>query len=92
MEIPHNIIVSDEGESMYIIPRQFSKKEQQINSCWNDIAGLVSVRDEILHKSLTNDEVNSFLKTEVCLNDEKFEEVYEKILTKFDSIYLISKE
>lgn len=90
MEIPHNLLISDEGQSIYIIPRNFSKKEHEINSCWNDICGLVTLKDENSFNTKTSADIDNFFTNEIALSGEKLKEIYSQIYEKFSSIYEVT--
>jgi len=89
MEIPHNLIVSEGGEAIYIIPRKFEKKNSEINSCWSDISGLLSLRQEKYFKEFESKDVDKFYQDEVTFDGGAFDEIIDKIVNKFNSIYII---
>jgi hypothetical protein len=92
-EIPHNLIISDKGRSFYIIPRKFDNTSFPINTCWNDLAGLITIRDEEALEgfSKSEEEINNFLMKNVSLDEVEFKTFTEKITANIETIYVIEK-
>ena len=90
-EIPHNIIITNQGRTFYLIPRKFEKKEHKINTCWNDLAGLITCKEQKTFDEINEEWVNKFFKDEVSLESDKFQGLNNDIITQIDSIYEIKK-
>ena len=90
-EIPHNIIITNQGRTFYLIPRNFEKKEHKINTCWNDLAGLITCKDEKTYAEINEESINQFMKNEVSLENNKFQELNKDIIEQIDSVYEIKK-
>jgi len=90
-EIPHNIIITNQGRTFYLIPRKFEKKEHKINTCWNDLAGLITCKEQKTFDEINEEWVNKFFKDEVSLENDKFQGLNNDIIAQIDSIYEIKK-
>jgi hypothetical protein len=90
-EIPHNLVICEKGRIIYIIPRQFDNQESKINTCWNDLAGLVTVKgSEDYQKFFTNGEkVSNLFRENISLSEEDFNTFTESILKCLASIYVM---
>jgi hypothetical protein len=91
-EIPHNLIISDGGHTIYIIPRKFVQNPLPINTCWNDLSGLVTLKEEEGEDSVPQTEDNLIcLINSVALSQNEFNSFTQNIVTKFDSLYFVDK-
>ncbi len=90
-EIPHNLIITNQGTTFYLVPRKFEDKKQEFNTCWNDLAGLVTCKEEKIFLEATQEKVDEFFKKEVSIEDEKFDEITKKIIEQVDSVYEMKK-
>lgn len=90
-EIPHNLIISDKGRTFYFIPRQFDNPYLQINTCWNDLAGLVTVKkSEDFHDLKLNEEkILNILRENVSLKEDAFDSLTESFMKIMSSIYIM---
>lgn len=45
--IPHNLMIADQGETVYVIPRKFDMLIHAVNFSteWNDLCGLIKCKD-----------------------------------------------
>jgi len=80
------------GQTFYIIPRQFDNANLSINTCWTDMCGLISVKDENLYHSTNQlqDVVRETLKNQVCISDSAFNQITVNFVNKFQDVYLIN--
>lgn len=90
-EVPHNLILTNQGTCFYLIPRKFEDKKHEINTCWNDLAGLVTCKEENTFEIMSQEKVDEFLKKEISMEDDKFKEITEDIVRQVESIYEIKK-
>ena len=82
-------MIADKGQSFYIIPRKHTDQENlPINTCWNDLCGLVTYKDE---EAFIQAEPEKILTEYVSLEENVFDELTDSIMNKFDSIYIINK-
>ena len=90
-EIPHNLIIGNLGTVFYLFPRQFEKKEHEINSCWNDIAGFVTCKHESVYNEITEEKIKMFFKDEVSIQESKLDEITNAVVEQISSVYEVEK-
>ncbi len=92
-EIPHNLIISDKGRTFYFIPRQFENQVLPINTCWNDLAGLVTVKqaEDYQDLDLNEEKILNILSENVSLREDDFESLTESFMKIMSSIYIMEK-
>ena len=90
-EIPHNIIMTNQGKCFYLIPRKFEDRKQRFNSCWNDLAGLITCKEEKTYNDITEEDINKFYKDEISMDKNEFDKINEDILNQIDSVFEITK-
>ena len=90
-EIPHNIIITNQGRTFYLIPRKFEDKKHKINTCWNDLAGLITCKEQKTFDEIKEDEIEKFFKNEVSLAADTFQNLNNDIITQIDSVFEIKK-
>ena len=89
--IPHNIIMTNQGKNFYLIPRKFEDKKQKFNSCWNDLAGLITCKEQKSFDEINEQEINKFFKDEISLEQNEFDNINQVIITQIDSVFEIKK-
>lgn len=87
--IPHNLLISEQGEVVYVIPRKFDLLINAANFSteFNDLCGLVKCKDEKTFENLTEAQYQKFLKKEVALDTESFNKVKDELVAKFTKEY-----
>ena len=90
-EIPHNIIMTNQGKTFYVIPRKFEDKKQKYNSCWNDLSGLITCKDQKSFDEINEEEINKFFKDEISMESGEFYKINQDIITQIDSVFEITK-
>jgi hypothetical protein len=52
--IPHNIMVADKGETVFVIPRKFDMliNAASFSTEWNDLCGIIKCKDENSFKTI----------------------------------------
>lgn len=87
--IPHNLLISEQGETVYVIPRKFDLLINAANFSteFNDLCGLVKCKDEKTFENLTETQYQKFLKKEVSLDTETFRKIKEDLVSKFMKEY-----
>lgn len=90
-EIPHNLVICEKGRMIYLIPRQFDNQELKINTCWNDLAGLVTVKgsDDYQNFFSNGEKVSNLFREKISLLEEDFYSFTESILKYLGSIYVM---
>jgi hypothetical protein len=90
-EIPHNIVITNQGRTFYLIPRKFENKKHKFNTCWNDLAGLITCKEQKTFDEIKEDEIEKFFKNEVSLAGDTFQNLNNDIITQIDSVFEIKK-
>ena len=91
-EVPHNLLISNEGRTIYVIPRKFHQSELVFNTCWNDICGLPTFKEEEKFKNFEEIDFVEILQNNVSISKEEFENLTNMIIEKFGSVYNIEKQ
>ena len=90
-EIPHNMVMTNQGRTFYLIPRKFENKKHKINTCWNDLAGLITCKEQKTFDEIKEDEIDKFFKDEVSIESTNFQTLTQDIITQIDSVFEIKK-
>lgn len=90
-EVPHNLLISNQGKTIYVIPRKFHQSELTFNTCWNDICGLPTFKEEEKFNSFKETDYIEILQNNVTVSKEEFSQFTEMIIEKFGSVYSIEK-
>ena len=90
-EVPHNLLISNEGRTIYVIPRKFHQSELVFNTCWNDICGLPTFKEEEKFKNFEENDYIEILQNNVSISKEEYENFTNMIIEKFGSVYNIEK-
>ena len=90
-EMPHNMVITNQGRTFYLIPRKFENKKHKINTCWNDLAGLITCKEQKTFDEIKEDEIDKFFKDEVSIESTNFQTLTQDIITQIDSVFEIKK-
>lgn len=88
--IPHNILIAEEGMTLYIIPRKFDLLIDGVNffTSFESLCGFVKCKNESGYKSMKQDDLCKRLSSGVSLKETEFnalkKELVEKFLTEYD--------
>lgn len=88
-EIPHNLIVSDIGQTVYIIPRQHQDKQEKtaFKCAWLEIAGLALCKSEDAYEKVTKEAYEDVLENQVSLKQADFDAIKDSVLQVFKQTY-----
>ena len=72
--IPHNVLVSDEGMTLYIIPRKFDLLIENVNffTSFESLCGFIKCKVELGYKSMKYEEFVKRVNSGVSLKDTEF--------------------
>ena len=72
--IPHNVLISDEGMTLYIIPRKFDLLIENVNffTSFETLCGFIKCKVELGYKSMKYDEFCKRVNNGVSLKDTEF--------------------
>ncbi len=87
--IPHNMMISDGGLKIYIIPRKFDLliEDARFFTTFSDLCGVVKCKLEATFKEVKWEEYAQFLQAHVGLEWATFHEILVGIYKKFDNEY-----
>lgn len=87
--IPHNILIADEGMTMYIIPRKFDLLIENVNfsTSFETLCGFVKCKVETAYKNLKYEEFFKRVQTSVSLKDTEFNTIKKDLIDKFMGEY-----
>ena len=93
LELPHNLLIADKGQSITIIPRKFTNDDSSFNSTWLDIAGLPVVHDEKLISQIKEKGVTVLeekMNKDISLSNDDFESISKELIEKFSNQFIIN--
>mmetsp|Transcript_37118 Transcript_37118/g.48789 ORF Transcript_37118/g.48789 Transcript_37118/m.48789 type:complete len:207 (+) Transcript_37118:735-1355(+) len=87
--IPHNILVADEGMTLYIIPRKFDMliENVQFFTSFESLCGFVKFKNEQAYQTMDWAQVSEALSSQVSMGAEEFNLLKSTIVNKFMSEY-----
>ena len=83
--IPHNLLISDKGTTIYIIPRTYEKEihEDKIRCTWLECSGVAICRNKKFYDAINKKEFEKILSDEVSITKTEFKELKDAIFTLF---------
>jgi hypothetical protein len=87
--IPHNLLIADEGMTLYIIPRKFDLLIEGVTffTSFESLCGVVKCKTEAGFKSIKQDELSKRLSSAVSLKDTEFTNLKQELVAKFLTEY-----
>jgi hypothetical protein len=86
--IPHNLLMSDNGMSFYIIPRKWHPfEESKYASGFLDLSGIFHCFDEDDWKTTEFEDYSNWLKEHITLNPDEFSQIKKDIIEKLETEY-----
>ena len=72
--IPHNMLVADEGMTLYIIPRKFEILVENVSqfTSYESLCGFVKFKTEAAYQSATAESVSNALSKNVSMSEPEF--------------------
>ena len=88
--IPHNILVADEGMTLYIIPRKFDMliENVQFFTSFESLCGFVKFKNEQAYVNMDWQQVGEALASQVSMSQGEFEFLKNTIVDKFNTEYV----
>ena len=89
LNIPHNILLADEGMTVYIIPRKFDLLIENVSfyTSVESLCGFVKCKTENAFNTFTYDKIEKELCENVSVTNEDFDRFKSEIQAKFDKEY-----
>jgi hypothetical protein len=80
--IPHNLLIADEGMTIYIIPRKFDLLIEGVTffTSFESLCGVVKCKTEAGFKTIKQDELSKRLQSAVSLKDTEFTALKKEIM------------
>lgn len=87
--IPHNILIADEGMTMYIIPRKFDMliENVQFFTSFESLCGFVKFKNEQAFQTMDWAAVSEALSTQVSMGKGEFDFLKNTLVEKFITEY-----
>lgn len=87
--IPHNILIADDGMTLYIIPRKFDLLIEGVTffTSFESLCGVIKCKTESGYKTIKQDDICKRLSTSVSLKDSEFATLKSELVEKFLSEY-----
>lgn len=87
--IPHNILVADEGMTLYIIPRKFDMLIENVQyfTSFESLCGFVKYKTESAFQASNWQQVSESLTNNVSMSQTEFNDLKETLVNKFMSEY-----
>lgn len=87
--IPHNVLIADEGMTMYIIPRKFDLLIENVNffTSFETLCGFVKCKIETSYKNMKFEEFSKRVSAGVSLKENEFEGIKSELIEKFLTEY-----
>jgi len=80
--IPHNLLIADEGMTVYLIPRKFDLLIENVNffTSFETLCGFVKCKVEPAYKALKYEEFYKRVQAGVSLKDSEFNMIKEDLI------------
>jgi hypothetical protein len=87
--IPHNILIADEGMTLYIIPRKFDLLIENVNffTSFETLCGFVKCKVDSAFRNMKSDEFSKRVNAGVSLKESEFDVIKKELVEKFLSEY-----
>jgi hypothetical protein len=87
--IPHNLLIADEGMTVYLIPRKFDMLIEgvQFFTSFESLCGMIKFKSEQAYKSASASHIAHQLATQVSLTDTEFKQLKKDLVDKFMTEY-----
>ena len=85
MNIPHNILIADEGMTLYIIPRKFDLLIENVSffTSFESLCGFIKCKTESAFQNCSADEIKKQMEQSVSVGEADFERMKTELTDKF---------
>jgi hypothetical protein len=89
MNVPHNILVSDEGMTVFVIPRKFDMTIEKVPfyTSFESLCGFVKFKTAQSFSQASESGVQELMKEQVSLSETEFRDLQVKLVNKFNGEY-----
>ena len=83
--IPHNLLLADDGMTIYIIPRKFDLLIENVNffTSYETLCGFIKCKSEIAYKNFKVDDFKKRVTAGVSLKESEFDQIKADLIEKF---------
>lgn len=87
--IPHNMLVADEGMTVYLTPRKFDMLIEgvQFFTSFESLCGMIKFKNEQAYKSASAISISEQLAANVSQSTDEFRQLKQSLVNKFLSEY-----
>jgi hypothetical protein len=88
--IPHNILIADEGMTMYIIPRKFDMLlEGDVNfyTSFETLCGFIKYKTSSGFENSNGQEIEQIISSQISYNEQEWDGFKEAVMKKFETEY-----
>lgn len=89
MNLPHNILVTDEGMTVYVIPRKFDMVIENVPfyTSFESLCGFVKYKNKQAFDGATEASIEQLMREQVSLDESEFAGFQKRIVDKFSQEY-----
>ena len=83
--IPHNILITDEGMTVYVIPRKFDMLIENVGffTSFESLCGFVKFKTQLAYENTNEAQLLQQMKDQVSLGTSEFNKLKEQLVSKF---------
>lgn len=89
VNMPHNILVTDEGMTVYVVPRKFDMLIENVPfyTSFESLCGFVKYKSADAYEQADESKVMQLLSEKVSLSQAEFDDFQQKLVSKFMKEY-----
>jgi hypothetical protein len=89
VNMPHNILVTDEGMTVYVLPRKFDMVIENVPffTSFESLCGFVKFKSADAYEQADEAKVLQMLSEKVSLSQSEFDDFQQKLVSKFMKEY-----
>ena len=83
--IPHNILITDEGMTVYVLPRKFDMLIENVGffTSFESLCGFVKFKTQLAFENTNEAQLLQQMKDQVSLDATEFTKLKEQLVSKF---------
>jgi hypothetical protein len=87
--IPHNILIADEGMTLYIIPRKFDMLIDNVPffTSFESLCGFIKFKNQESYDNFDFQQIASIMQNNISLSEEDFNRMKQELVSKFMKEY-----
>ena len=86
---PHNILITDDGMTLYVIPRKFDLLIERVafHTSFESLCGFVKFKNKQAYDQVSHEDLFEQLKSNVSLSGDDFQRMKQELIDKFTKEY-----